>query len=52
MANKPKKRKGKIRIKQSARLRKSNSGLVGVSDAVKPIASNVGVLRVRLKHKA
>lgn len=48
---KPKKRKGKIRIKSSARLRKSNSGLVGVYDAVRPIASNAGIMRVQLKRK-
>ena len=49
---KPRKRKGKIRIKQSARLQKNNSGLVGVNSPIKPIMNNCGIIRVKLKQKA
>ena len=49
---KSKKRKGKIRIKQSARLQKNNSGLVGIYSPIKPIKNNCGIIRVKLKQKA
>ena len=48
---KRRKRKGKIRIKQSVRLKKNNSGLVGVNNSVSPVMNNSGIIRVRLKHK-
>lgn len=49
---KPKKRKGKIKIKSSARLKRSNSGIIGVNAPIKTLASNAGIIRVKLKQKA